>query len=162
MVKRKKSAKPSLPKRNNIPQGSNPTNLAEQNRQIVQVDYRGPLPPPKYLEGYEKVLPGCANRLVVMAEGFAKHQQTQEKRYIDIYENEIKRGQWILLGVSILCILIAAGLYLYKDNIYITGSFLLTSVLFLLGRGLGKGIQYLLSIIMHRRFDEEKIQEIKD
>ena len=157
MAKRKKPSKPHLPQRNNSPQDSKTPDLAGEHHSIIsRSSYRGPLPPPAYLEGYERVLNGCANRIVVMAEDFAKHQQEQEKRLIDIHEGEVKRGQWLVSSLAALCILLAVPLYLYTNNIYIGGTFLSASVLFILGRALAKIIKYLLDGIIQRGFQEEK------
>ena len=153
--KRKKPSKPHLPQKSNHPQDLKKADLVGGYHHIEQ-HYRGPLPPPAYLDGYEKTLPGCANRIVVMAEDLAKHEQVQEKRLIDIQEADVKRGQWLVFTLAVLCILLAALLYFYTGNIYSGGIFLSAGVLFILGRAFGKVIQYLLGGIMHRKTPTEK------
>jgi uncharacterized membrane protein len=51
--------------------------------EIVQTSsYRGPLPPPAHLRGYEKVLPGAAERILSMAEREQNHRHLWERRHL--------------------------------------------------------------------------------
>lgn len=43
-------------------------------QQTVAVKYEAPLPPPQHLQFYETVLPGAADRIIVMAESAQKNQ----------------------------------------------------------------------------------------
>lgn len=47
-------------------------------RKLISATYSGPIPPPEILQGYEKVLPGAAERILSMAEKQAKHRQEME------------------------------------------------------------------------------------
>ena len=42
--------------------------------------YSGPLPPPEVLAGYDKVLPGAAERILSLAEGEAGHRREMERK----------------------------------------------------------------------------------
>jgi uncharacterized membrane protein len=51
------------------------------------------MPPPAILEGYERLVPGAAERILKMAESDTKHQQEIEFAALRAAEAEIKRGQ---------------------------------------------------------------------
>jgi uncharacterized membrane protein len=61
--------------------------------QFQQATFSGPMPPPAVLEGYERLVKGAAERILLMAESDAKHQQEIEFAALRAAENEIKRGQ---------------------------------------------------------------------
>ncbi len=61
--------------------------------QFQQATFSGPMPPPAVLEGYERLVKGAAERILVMAESDAKHQQEIEFAALRAAEAEIKRGQ---------------------------------------------------------------------
>jgi uncharacterized membrane protein len=46
----------------------------------TQAQISGPIPSPEILAGYEKILPGAADRLVQMAEREQRHQHELDKR----------------------------------------------------------------------------------
>ncbi len=50
--------------------------------QQTAVSFSGPLPPPEVLEGYNKILPNAAERILVLAEGEAKHRRGIEDRVV--------------------------------------------------------------------------------
>lgn len=45
--------------------------------------YQGPVPPPDFLEGYERIVPGSAARLLRMAEDEATHRRALESKAQD-------------------------------------------------------------------------------
>ena len=53
----------------------------------------GPLPPPEILEGYNKVLPGGAERIVAMAEAQSQHRRQMEAQIISEELKQSRRGQ---------------------------------------------------------------------
>lgn len=61
--------------------------------QFQQSTFSGPVPHPSILEGYERLVHGAAERILVMAESDAKHQQEIEFAALRAAEAEIKRGQ---------------------------------------------------------------------
>jgi uncharacterized membrane protein len=70
--------------------------------------YSGPLPTSGEFQGYEQVLPGAANRILVITEKESEHRH-------DIEKGELKikgRGQIFALAISVLS-LVAVGLSIY-------------------------------------------------
>ncbi len=70
----------------------------EEVKQVIhqvfrEIEFSGPMPPPNILNGYEKILPGAADRILSMAETQSKHRQSMEKKMI---EAEARDG---LLGI---------------------------------------------------------------
>ena len=61
--------------------------------EVIQGEFSGPIPPPSIIEGYERVLPGSADRIITMAEKQSEHRQRMEEKMID---SEARDG---LLGV---------------------------------------------------------------
>jgi len=49
----------------------------------VRATFIGPIPPPDILRGYDKVLPGLADRIVGMAEAEGSHRRDQERLALD-------------------------------------------------------------------------------
>jgi uncharacterized membrane protein len=65
----------------------------KQVAHIQQATFSGPMPPPALLEGYERIVPGAAERILAMAESDTKHQQEIEFAALRAAASEIKRGQ---------------------------------------------------------------------
>ena len=80
--------------------------------QIVRSEralFRGPLPPPEILGGYEQALPGAADRILTMAEEQASHRQALEATVI---AGDSRRSMWGLAAGTLvtLAALAVAGL----------------------------------------------------
>jgi uncharacterized membrane protein len=60
---------------------------------IQEIQFSGPIPPPNIISGYEKILPGAADRILAMAEKQSEHRQEMEKKMV---EAESRDG---LLGI---------------------------------------------------------------
>jgi len=62
------------------------------------------MPPPSVLEGYERLVKGAAERILMMAESDAKHQQEIEFAALRAMEAEVKRGQFFgfVIGLTAL------------------------------------------------------------
>lgn len=62
------------------------------------------MPPPSVLEGYELLVKGAAERILIMAESDAKHQQEIEFAALRAMEAEVKRGQFFgfVIGLTAL------------------------------------------------------------
>jgi uncharacterized membrane protein len=105
----KKSRKPNrnrnLPARQqNTSQSSTSSQLP--NRPIARVEARlesfsGPLPNPALLKAYDDILPGCAERIICMAESQANHRQSLEKTVI---EGDTRRADKGLLAGFIVAL----------------------------------------------------------
>lgn len=85
---------------------------AADTRTAVQVrtteSYSGPLPPADQLAAYDKVEPGAANRIIVMAEDYAKHSRALEQTALSLEGKTRLRGQ--LLGVVVVLAVLGACL----------------------------------------------------
>lgn len=58
------------------------TQSAELRVQSMMRAFAGPLPPPEALERYNQILPGAAERIIVMAESQHAHRLELEKHVI--------------------------------------------------------------------------------
>lgn len=81
-----------------------PGGNGKQVAQFQQSTFSGPIPPPSVLEGYERLIQGAAERILVMAESDAKHQQEIEFAALRAAEGEVKRGQLFgfIIGLTAL------------------------------------------------------------
>lgn len=71
---------------------TSPVPSAGQVRQVTQ-QYSGPIPPPEILYRFDQIVPGAAERILIMAEEDAKHQREIEKTALTVAAEEVKRGQ---------------------------------------------------------------------
>ena len=55
--------------------------------------FRGPLPPPEMLKGYESILPGASERILSMAEKQQEHRMHIEKTSVDRQTKQSGNGQ---------------------------------------------------------------------
>ena len=77
--------------------------------------FQGPLPPPQALEQYEAVLPGCAERIVSMAEAQAAHRRALESRVIEGNVAAERRGQ--VFAFTLALVALVGGVWLiYQGN----------------------------------------------
>lgn len=103
-------------------QPADPGESAETSRPTTaetvstSISFTGPLPPPGFLQRYEEISPGLAERLVRYAEGEAEHRRAVEKLIVETqcgesraYHAEVKRGQ--VCAVVITLAALAAGAY---------------------------------------------------
>jgi len=70
--------------------------------------FSGPLPAPQMLEGYDRVLPGLAGRIVERWERESDHRQHIEKAVVRSRISIQSRGQ--IIGAIISVIVLAAGI----------------------------------------------------
>jgi uncharacterized membrane protein len=78
----------------------------------VEYRFRGPLPPPSYLQGYEAACPGAADRIISLAEGEAEHRRHMDGRRLDLSGKLATRGQ-IAAVVICLVLIIFGGVLVY-------------------------------------------------
>ena len=101
-------------------------NLSEHNHKPAQLTqtatatFSSPLPHPATLEHYNRIIPGAAERILVMAEEQAKHRRDMESRVItsDIVNAKLGRT----LGFIVGCIAIAGGVLLSLQGQPIVGT----------------------------------------
>ena len=92
------------------------------SRDVVHqsASFEGPMPPPAILEGYERLVPGAAERILAMAESDTKHQHAIEFAALNAAEGEVKRGQ-IFAFVIGLAALLASMFALYMGSPAVAG-----------------------------------------
>lgn len=77
--------------------------------------YRGPLPPAKEFETYEKACPGAGKRILKYMEKEQDARHTLDTKAVTGTISDTKRGQW--LGFFVMISLIAlAGFCIYSDK----------------------------------------------
>ena len=97
--------------------GPNPEQLRNVAAKIATIvrseSYSGPLPHPKHIEHFERVLPGSAERILSMAERHHEHNISMEKSSFEASKIDERRGMiWggALFAFLILCAFIVAVL----------------------------------------------------
>jgi uncharacterized membrane protein len=63
-------------------------------------EYSAPIPPPELLAGYERALPGCAERIVAMAEKEQSHRHDMQKKELEARLKMMQRGQYFAFGLG--------------------------------------------------------------
>ena len=76
----------------------------------VSMTYSGPLPPPSVIEGYERILPGSADRILTMAEVQGEHRRRIESQESRANIVTVRIGAVFALIITIFTI--GAGTYL--------------------------------------------------
>lgn len=88
---------------------------------IEQRSFSGPLPPPEYLQGYENVLSGSAERILKMAEKEQEERLANNRQMVTIVSNERRRGQ--MFGFLLSILLIISGFVLgYYGHDWLSGA----------------------------------------
>ena len=82
------------------------------------MEYASVLPPPAFIEHYERTLPGSADRIFTMAESQGKHRMGLESRVIEADIGSARLGTWLGFCLSVLIIGVAGFLiYQGKDTL---------------------------------------------
>lgn len=76
--------------------------------------FQGPLPHPEILAGYDRVLPGAADRIIAMAESNQRHRQRLEATVIPAGVRSERLGQ--VLGFILYIATLASGTYLVSTG----------------------------------------------
>ena len=90
-----------------------PLALSRSSQELVSVEassFEGPIPPPALLEGYERVTPGAADRILSMAERQAAHRQELEKTVTE--RSLANEDKGIRYGFILSFLLMAFGFFL--------------------------------------------------
>lgn len=84
---------------------------AEAVREVVveamRGEFRGPIPPPSIIKGYEEVVAGSADRIIKMAENQAAHRQEMERKMIRDDSRDSLLGIIFAFILGIGCIIAA-------------------------------------------------------
>jgi uncharacterized membrane protein len=81
-----------------------PTETREERQLMASITrsvYRGPIPPPEILKGYDLVKPGFAERVFVMAERQSQHRMELER--IVVIGDHKKSWVGLVLGFVVAC-----------------------------------------------------------
>jgi uncharacterized membrane protein len=76
----------------------------QHQKQHLALSYEGPLPTSNEFAGYERVLPGAAERILSMAEKEAEHRRENDNTLISASVRLSGRGQLIAFGISCLAL----------------------------------------------------------
>src|SRR2546425_4173862 len=104
----------SSPPRDPAPSGRPTTTVAR-----ISASWEGPLPPPGVLQQYNNAFPGCAERLVAMAENQSKHRQDLERTVVAGNDRRADRGQ--IIGAFLAVLSIAGGVFLLYNGKSVEG-----------------------------------------
>lgn len=100
---------------------NNSSRILEQRITAMSASFSGPLPPPNILEGYEKILPGAADRIITMAETQLNHRHDMESTVIK--SNVKNEHTGMLLAFCLTIALMAFGFYLILNDKETAGYF---------------------------------------
>ena len=79
--------------------------------------FEGPLPPPAVLEGYERVLPGSAERILRMAEQQAEHRRVVLTTLVEADTSRARWGLWLGAAVAVAFILATTAMVLAGQTV---------------------------------------------
>ena len=100
---------------NPAPEGSAPPEavetVAERAASIIRAEFKGyrfsgPLPHPRILEEYERIVPGAAERIIAMAEKEQTQRHSLESRTAIV---ESRLGTWGLVFAFVLAMVLLTG-----------------------------------------------------
>ena len=74
----------------------------------VQAHYSGPLPPPVILREFDQIVPGGAERLIVLVEQDAAHERQIESTLVLGEFRERRRGQICALIIALFVVAVSA------------------------------------------------------
>lgn len=83
---------------------------------VAAYSYSGPLPPPEALLKYQQVFPGCAERIVKMAEEQSAHRQRLESSRMEATNRTERLGQVFGFTISMTAILVGGVLIYVGKN----------------------------------------------
>jgi uncharacterized membrane protein len=76
----------------------------------TSVSFSGPIPPPAMLAGYEKVLPGAADRMLRMTENEQNFRHETKRSEIGNENARARMGQCYAFGIAVLFLIVSAAL----------------------------------------------------
>ena len=148
----------SITKEEELPEGLAQilNDLPEEKRDVIrgamvhleQRSFSGPLPHPELFEGYERTLPGAANRIMTMSE---KEQEHRHQIEIGILKQKCKkqnRGQLYGCGLAVFFAVVAFALALMGHEIIASVIFGTTIIAVL--------IIYVLGVVPNMKKNESK------
>ena len=87
-----------------VASSSNRSQVSVTETTLQQTTFRGPIPHPDLLKGYNEIVPGAAERILAMAEDDAAHQRSMEVAALEAAKSEARLGQWLgfFIGMAAL------------------------------------------------------------
>lgn len=116
----------------------------------VKFEFSGPLPPPQILEGYNNAFPGCAERIVTMAERQSAHRQHIERTVVEGNTAAQSRGQWFAFILAF--VVLGGGVYLLANGKSLEG---FSTIIIAVG-----GI--VSTLILTRKVQSKELEEKRD
>jgi uncharacterized membrane protein len=114
---------PPIPAAATRPQQPEVGTRANEQFALVRVQqesfFSGPLPPPELLREYDKIAPGCAQRIIGMAEKEGDHRRAIQKLKVRGGLAARTRGQY--LGWSLAVVIAGLGAFLIYEGRELTG-----------------------------------------
>lgn len=115
---------------------NNPTQPAKERIVLSKMEaFSGPIPPPALFESYERVLPGCADRILKIAE---KEQAQQHKIQNQVVKANVSAEKLGMVFGFCFQLIVIVGLYIIAGVLLFNGkdvAGLLTLVTALAGSG---------------------------
>ena len=108
---------------------------SEQITRKVNVEtsvFSGPLPTPEVLVDYNRAFPGCAERIVKMAERQSVHRQELERTVIESNIASEKRGSYQAFVLALIVILGGIAL-IYTGHVGIGATLVISDIVALAG-----------------------------
>lgn len=99
--------------------------MPNEQRQILfekMEIYQGDLPHPDILEGYNRLYPDAAQKIINNGINESEHRREMEKKYLDGQISDRKLGQW--LGFIVAMVVIIGGICLIIEDHQLTGTIL--------------------------------------
>jgi uncharacterized membrane protein len=97
--KKSKRSRPGLPFRPSSVSALPPSGIQTAQIQGTIEHFRGPIPPPHILEGYNAAVPGAGERILRMAEEDAAHLRQIERQDQQDTRDNFQRGQTLAVVV---------------------------------------------------------------
>ena len=94
--------------------------------------FSGPLPSPRMMADYNTIIPGAAERIMIMAEEQHRHRISLEKNIMPNQVKQSERGQYFAFGLCFLLILLA-GYCVYKEANLVAFSIVTTTIIVVTG-----------------------------
>ncbi|HLA26326.1 MAG TPA: DUF2335 domain-containing protein [Syntrophales bacterium] len=97
-----KKKRPPSPAKRLVNASTSPSALAA-TRTVTA--FQGPLPPPELMEKYNQMVPGAAERIIVLFESQVQHRQSLEKAVIQSDVRDSRLGLYLGFFVSVVAII---------------------------------------------------------
>lgn len=87
-----------------------PSDAKRRMALLLQTSVSGPIPSSREVAGYEKTLPGSANRIITMAENQSNHRQEIEKMIVSKSLKNESESRWMAFLTVIILMVIGTWL----------------------------------------------------